>query len=149
MARAMTIWHNGARPDLVALTALGQAGMPGHIGIEFTGAGDDWVRARMPVDHRTQQPYGRLHGGASVALAETVASVGGALTVDRAAFGTVGMEINANHIRPAKDGFVHATARAESIGRTTQVWTIRIEDDAGKLVCLSRMTLAVISLERA
>jgi 1,4-dihydroxy-2-naphthoyl-CoA hydrolase len=145
----MTIWHDDVAPDLAQLTALGAHGMPGHIGIEFTGSGEDWVRARMPVDHRTHQPYGRLHGGASVALAETVASVGGACTVDRARFGVVGMEINANHIRPAKDGFVHATAKAESIGRTTQVWTIRIEDDAGKLVCLSRMTLAVISLDRA
>jgi len=148
-ARSMTIWHDDAAPDLAQLTALGTNGMPGHIGIEFTAVGDDWLRARMPVDHRTHQPYGRLHGGASVALAETVASVGGACTVDRARFGTVGMEINANHIRPAKDGFIHATAKAESIGRTTHVWTIRIEDDAGKLVCLSRMTLAVISLDRA
>ena len=146
---AMTIWHNGETPDLAALTALGDASLPGHIGIEFTAVGDDWLRARMPVDHRTHQPYGRLHGGASVALAETVASVGGAATVDRARFGAVGMEINANHIRPAREGFVHATAKAESIGRTTQVWTIRIEDDAGKLVCLSRMTLAVIALDRA
>lgn len=145
----MAIWHDDIIPDLAELTALGLGGMPAHLGIEFTGAGEDWVRARMPVDHRTHQPYGRLHGGASVALAETVASVGGGCTVDRARFGVVGMEINANHIRPAMDGFVHATARAESIGRTTQVWTIRIEDDAGKLVCLSRMTLAVISLERA
>jgi 1,4-dihydroxy-2-naphthoyl-CoA hydrolase len=149
MGHGMTIWHNGALPDPAEMTALGQGGMPGHIGIEFTGAGDNWLRARMPVDHRTHQPYGRLHGGASVALAETVASVGGACTIDRARFGTVGMEINANHIRPAKDGFVHATATAEAIGRTTQVWTIRIEDDAGKLICLSRMTLAVISLDRA
>jgi 1,4-dihydroxy-2-naphthoyl-CoA hydrolase len=145
----MIIWHKGLTPDTAQLSALGQGGMPAHLGIEFTGIGDDWLRGRMPVDHRTQQPYGRLHGGASVALAETVASVGGGCTVDRTAFGVVGMEINANHIRPVKDGFVHATAKAESIGRTTQVWTIRIEDDAGKLVCLSRMTLAVISLDRA
>ncbi len=145
----MTIWHDDAIPDIAQLTMMGERGMPGHLGIEFTGAGDDWIRARMPVDHRTHQPYGRLHGGASVALAETVASVGGACTIDRTRFGAVGMEINANHIRPAKDGFVHATARAESIGRTTQVWTIRIEDEAGKLICLSRMTLAVIALDRA
>ncbi len=145
----MTIWHDDVTPDLAELTALGQGGMPAHLGMQFTAIGDDWVRARMPVDHRTHQPYGRLHGGASVALAETVGSVGGGCTVDRLRFGVVGMEINANHIRPAKDGFVHATARAESLGRTMQVWTIRIEDDAGKLVCLSRMTLAVIPLDRA
>ena len=113
----------------------------------FTEAGDDWLRARMRVEPRTQQPFGRLHGGASVVLAETVASVGAtmALPPDRAA---VGMEINANHIRPAMSGYVHATAKAESVGRTTQVWTIRIEDEASKLVCISRFTVAVIPVDR-
>lgn len=142
----MAIWFGGVAPDPVALTQLGAASMPGHIGIEFTQVGDNWLAARMPVDHRTHQPFGRLHGGASVALAETVASVGGGMTVDRATHATVGMEINANHIRPAMSGYVTAVATAESIGRTTQVWTIRITDDAGKLVCLSRITLAVIAL---
>lgn len=137
----MAIWH--APIDLAALTALGDKVMPGLLGIVFTDAGDDWLRASMPVDARTHQPFGRLHGGASVALAETVASIGASMTLppNRAA---VGMEINANHIRPAMSGHVHATAKAESIGRTTQVWAIRIEDDAGKLVCLSRITLANI-----
>ena len=102
----------------------------------------------MPVDERTRQPFGRLHGGASVALAETVASVGGSMCVDREKVVTVGLEINANHIRPAKDGWVYATARAESLGRTTQVWTIRIEDEARKVVCLARMTAAVIPHDR-
>lgn len=139
------IWFGGQRPDPAALTQLGAASMPGHIGIEFIEVGDDWLAARMPVDHRTHQPFGRLHGGASVALAETVASVGGGMTVDLTTHATVGMEINANHIRPAMTGYVTAVATAESIGRTTQVWTIRITDDAGKLVCLSRITLAVIS----
>ena len=143
------IWHSDPAGDLAALTALGTRGMPGHIGIEFIASGDNWLRARMPVDHRTHQPYGRLHGGASVALAETVASVAGACTVDRATHGVVGMEINANHLRPVKDGWVTCTATAEAIGRTTQVWTMRIEDEGGKLVCLSRMTLAVIELTRA
>jgi 1,4-dihydroxy-2-naphthoyl-CoA hydrolase len=100
----------------------------------------------MPVDHRTHQPFGRLHGGASVALAETVASMGGAMTLDPAKQVTVGMEINANHIRPAMSGYVIAVAKAESLGRTTQIWTIRITDDAGKLICLSRITLAVIAV---
>ena len=144
----MAIWFND-KTDLAWLNASGAQSMPGHLGIEFTEIGDNWLRARMPVDHRTHQPFGRLHGGASVALAESVASMAGALTVDRASSVVVGMEINANHIRPAKEGWVTGTATAESIGRTTQVWTIRIEDEAGKLVCLSRMTLAVIPIVRA
>ncbi len=140
------IWFGGQKPDLAQLTALGATSMPGHIGIEFVDAGDDWLAARMPVDARTHQPFGRLHGGASVALAETVASMGGAMTLDPAKQTTVGLEINANHIRPAMSGYVTATATAESIGRTTQIWTIRIASDEGKLVCLSRITLAVISI---
>jgi 1,4-dihydroxy-2-naphthoyl-CoA hydrolase len=141
------IWHNGQKPDLAALTALGATSMPGLLGIEFVDAGDDWISARMPVNERTHQPFGRLHGGASVALAETVASMGGAMTLDLTRQTTVGLEINANHIRPAMSGYVTATAKAESIGRTTQVWTIRITNEEGKLVCLSRITLAVISTE--
>jgi 1,4-dihydroxy-2-naphthoyl-CoA hydrolase len=137
----MTVWKQEI--DLAALTRLGAHALPGLIGIEFTAFGDDWLRASMPVDSRTHQPFGRLHGGASVALAETVASVAAtmALPPEKVA---VGLEINANHVRPVMSGHVHATARAEALGRTTQVWTIRIEDDAGKLVCTSRMTAAVI-----
>ena len=142
------IWWGGTRPDLAPMTGLGSNAMPGLLGIEFVDCGDDWIRGRMPVDERTHQPFGRLHGGASVALAETIASVAAAYCVDRDKFAAVGMEINANHIRPAYSGWVYATARPESLGRTTQVWTIRIEDEAGKLVCLSRMTAAVISLDR-
>ena len=143
----MTIWHAGT-PDLAAMTRTGAASMPGFLGIEFVAAGDDWIKARMPVNERTKQPYGRLHGGASVALAETVASVAAAMTVDPAQSAAVGMEINANHIRPAGDGFVYATARAEARGRTSQVWSIRIEDEEGRLVCLARMTAAVIPTGR-
>ena len=142
------IWWGGERPDLAAMTAGGADSMNGWLNIEFTDCGDDWIKARMPVNERTRQPFGRLHGGASVAFAETVGSVAAGWCVDRSKFVGVGMEINANHIRPAYDGYVYATARAESLGRTTQVWTIRIEDDAGKLVCISRFTVAVISLER-
>ena len=141
------IWWGGQLPDLARVQAR-TTGMPAHIGIELLAAGPDWLRARMPVVHRTHQPAGRLHGGASVALAETVGSVAGGLVVDREKFTVVGMEINANHIRPAFEGFVYATAKAESLGRTTQIWTIRIEDEAGRLVCLSRFTVAVISIER-
>lgn len=142
----MAVWF---RPiDLAANTSLGEGCMPGFLGIEFVAAGENWMSARMPVDERTRQPYGRLHGGASVVLAETVASVAGAMTVDPATHAVVGMEINANHIRPAKDGWVTATATAESIGRTTQVWTIRLVDGDDRLVCLSRITLAVIAIDR-
>lgn len=147
MAEA-TIWHGGVAPDPAALTRFGDGGMPAHIGIEFTEAGPDFLRARMPVDHRTHQPFGRLHGGASVALAETVGSVAAAHTLDPERFAAVGMEINANHVRPVRDGWVYATARAENIGRTTQIWSIRIEDEAGKLVCISRLTVAVIEVAR-
>ena len=142
------IWWGGERPDLAAMTAGGADSMNGWLNIEFTDCGDDWIRARMPVNERTRQPFGRLHGGASVAFAETVGSVAAGWCVDRSKFVGVGMEINANHIRPAYDGYVYATARAESLGRTTQVWTIRIEDEASKLVCISRFTVAVIPLER-
>jgi len=145
----MTIWHADRRPDPAQLTAAGANSMPGFVGIEFVEVGDDWLAARMPIDARTHQPYGRLHGGASVVLAETVASMGGAMTVDPMAKAVVGMEINANHIRPAMSGHVRAVAKAESIGRATQVWTIRITDEADKLVCLSRITLAVIDIVKS
>lgn len=144
----MRVWHS-AEIDLQALTRLGENALPGYIGIEFVAIGDDWLTARMPVDRRTHQPFGRLHGGASVALAETVGSIAGSLTVDPAVSVVVGMEINANHIRPAKDGWVYGTARAEALGRTTQVWTIRIVDEQDRLICLSRITLAVIPVHRA
>ena len=135
------IW---TRPvDLAEITARGAGTLQGLIGIEFVDHGDEWLRARMPVGPQVHQPFGRLHGGASVVLAETVASVAGSLCVPEGKV-TVGMEINANHARPARDGHVYATAPAEQRGRTTQIWTIRIGDGAGKLVCLSRMTAAVI-----
>lgn len=139
------IWFGGKKPAPGAMTELGATSMAGLLGIEFIEVGDDWLSARMPVDHRTHQPFGRLHGGASVALAETVASIGGAMTIDLTKWATVGMEVNANHIRPAMSGYVTAVATAQSLGRTTQIWTIRITDDAGKLICLSRITLAVIA----
>jgi 1,4-dihydroxy-2-naphthoyl-CoA hydrolase len=145
---AMPVWSHETL-DLASITANGADCMPGNLGIEFIDYGDNWLKARMPVTTRSRQPYGRLHGGASVALAETVGSVAAAMTIDHSKFATVGMEINANHVRPVKDGFVFATATAESIGRTTQIWSIRIEDEAGKLVCISRITMAVIPMDRA
>lgn len=115
-----------------------------HLGILFTEIGDDFVRATMPVDARTVQPYGLLHGGASVALAETLGSMGAAMCVDAAEYQVVGQEINANHVRAARSGLVTGTARAVHLGGRTQVWSIEIVNEAQKLVCISRITMAVI-----
>jgi 1,4-dihydroxy-2-naphthoyl-CoA hydrolase len=115
-----------------------------NLGILFTEIGDDFVRGTMPVDTRTVQPYGLLHGGASVALAETLGSMGAAMCVDAAEYQVVGQEINANHVRAARSGLVTGTARAVHLGGRTHVWSIEIVNDAQKLVCISRITMAVI-----
>ncbi|WP_427969996.1 PaaI family thioesterase [Altererythrobacter sp.] len=142
------IWWGGQLPEAETMTAVGTGSMSGHLGIEFTDVRPGSVTARMPVNERTQQPYGRLHGGASVALAETIASVAAAFTVDRSKSAVVGLEINANHVRPGFAGYVYATATPENLGRTTQIWSIRITDEAGKLVCISRFTAMVIPADR-
>src|SRR5450631_3491170 len=115
-----------------------------HLGIRFTEIGNDFVRGTMPVDARTKQPYGLLHGGASVALAETLGSMGAAMCVDAAEYQVVGQEINANHVRAARSGLVTGTARAVHLGGRTHVWSIEIVNEAQKLVCISRITMAVI-----
>ena len=130
--------------DIDAQNALARGTMIEHLGIVIIEAGDDWLRGTMPVDARTRQPYGLLHGGASVALAETLGSMAGNLCVDSAKEMVVGLEINANHLRAAREGIVTGTARALHVGRSTQVWEIRIENEAGKPVCVSRLTLAVV-----
>lgn len=132
-------------PDLAALNARAIDTAVATLGIEFTEAGHDFLRATMPVDTRTHQPYGLLHGGASVLLAETLGSMGGMLCVPEGK-GCVGIEINANHIRGVRSGTVTGTARPLHVGGNTQVWEIRIEDEAARLVCVSRLTLAVIAL---
>lgn len=131
--------------DLQLVNELSRNTLIDHLGIVFTAAGDDWLQATMPVDARTKQPYGLLHGGASVVLAETLGSSAGNLCVDPTQQVCVGLEINANHLRAARSGVVTGTARALHVGRTTQVWEIRIEDEAGKPVCISRLTLAVVA----
>lgn len=131
--------------DLQLVNELSRNTLIDHLGIVFTAAGDDWLQATMPVDARTKQPYGLLHGGASVVLAETLGSSAGNLCVDPTQQVCVGLEINANHLRAARSGVVTGTARPLHIGRTTQVWEIRIEDEAGKPVCISRLTLAVVA----
>ena len=118
--------------------------MARHLGIEMTEIGKDYMTAKMPVDHRTIQRIGILHGGASLALAETVGSIAASYCVDRDSFYIVGQEINANHIRPVNSGFVHATATPLHLGKSSQVWDIRIKNDAGKLTCVSRFTVAVL-----
>lgn len=118
--------------------------LPGTLGIEILELNDDRVVATMPVDDRTRQPFGILHGGASVALAETVASLGATGRIDRTAFLAVGQEINANHLRAKADGIVTATATPVHVGRSSQVWSISIVDEAGRLICISRCTLAVV-----
>jgi uncharacterized protein (TIGR00369 family) len=135
--------------DLAALNAFARDSLVSHLGIVMTDAGEDWLRATMPVDRRTVQPYGILHGGASVVLAETLGSMAGNLCVDTTKEMVVGLEINANHLRAMRDGVVTGTARALHIGRSTQVWEIRIENDDGKPVCISRLTLAVVPVPKA
>lgn len=115
-----------------------------HLGIEIVNIGPDYLEAKMPVDRRTVQPDRILHGGASVALAETLGSVGGSMCVDRERFQIVGQEINANHLRPATGGHVLGRARPIHLGRRSQVWSIEITDDERRLVCVSRLTIAVI-----
>ena len=114
------------------------------LGIEFTEIGDDFLTAKMPVNERTHQPAGILHGGASVVLAETVGSVASYLIIDSRKYLAVGLEVNANHLRPVKTGFVTAICKPIHIGAKTHVWAIRISDDRGKLNCVSRLTVAII-----
>lgn len=123
---------------------MGKNTMGEYIGIELIELGTDYLTGRMPVDHRTKQPYGLLHGGASCVLAETLGSIASALVIDTEKFICVGLEINANHVRSARDGFVTGTASPIHIGASTHVWDIRINDDRGKLVCISRLTVAIL-----
>jgi 1,4-dihydroxy-2-naphthoyl-CoA hydrolase len=135
------IWHG--RPDLHHANELSAASAIGHLGIEFTEVGASYLVGRMPVDGRTRQPFGILHGGASVLLAETLGSSAGNLCVGEDSL-CVGIEINANHLLAVRSGLVTGTARALHVGRSTQVWEIRIDNDAGRLACISRLTLAVV-----
>lgn len=137
------IWF--ADIDLAALNARHASDINGHLGIEMTGCGPDWLEGRMPVDGRTRQPMGILHGGASVVLAETLASVAANLCVDPAAFFCVGQEVNANHLRSVSAGFVTGVTRPFHLGRTSQVWSIEIRDEQGRLTCVSRLTMAVVA----
>ncbi len=137
----MSIWRS---PQSLEQLNVQRGNLIDNLGIRFTEIGDDFVRGTMPVDARTVQPYGLLHGGASVALAETLGSMGAAMCVDSADYQCVGQEINANHVRAARSGLVTGTARPIHIGGRTHVWGIDIVNEADKLVCISRITMAVI-----
>jgi len=141
----MKIWHNDINVE--DLKAFSSQGMAKHLGIELVEIGADYLKAKMPVDDRTRMPRGLLHGGASCVLAETVGSVASAFCVDPKKYIIAGLEINANHLRGIKEGFVVATARPLHIGRTTHVWDIRIEDEiTKKMICISRLTVAIINI---
>ena len=139
----MSIWFNKSL-SLTDMVPLGPNTMGEYLGMEWVELGDDYLVMRMPVDHRTIQPYGLLHGGASCALAETVGSLASHFVMDAEKFICVGLEINANHVRSARSGYVTATCTPLHIGATTHVWDIKIHDDRKKLVCISRLTVAIL-----
>lgn len=138
----MKIWKRPTHLEGFAERAEGTA--VAHMGIEVTAIGDDYLTGRMPVDNRTRQPHGILHGGASVLFAETLGSMAANLCLESDTLAAVGLDINANHIRPVADGWVYGCARPLHIGNSTHVWEIRIADEADKLVCICRLTMAVI-----
>ncbi|MEP7043882.1 MAG: hotdog fold thioesterase [Dokdonella sp.] len=138
----MSLWKSST--DLDRINNWNRNTLVEHLGMRVTEIGDDFVRGTMPVDARTQQPFGLLHGGASVALAETLGSLAGNLCIDPQGEMAVGLDINANHVRGITSGVVTGTARPLHLGRTTQVWEIRIEDERARLICISRLTLAVV-----
>ena len=137
----MAIWKQPISADALRLSTAHTA--VSHLGIEFLEVGDDWLSARVPVNRQTCQPYGLLHGGVSVVLAETLGSCGAAFAVPEGVK-VVGLDINANHLRVVSQGWVTGVARAVHLGRSTQVWQIDLHDDAGKRVCTSRLTMAVL-----
>lgn len=139
----MAIWFDSFSIELANERSPGT--LMEALGIEFTSAGDDFVSARMPVDGRTRQPASVLHGGASVALAETLASWAATFVVDPSKHHCVGLEINANHVRAVTSGWVFGTARPLHLGKSTHIWEVRIVDEQDRLVCISRVTMAVLS----
>jgi len=141
--RSDSIWFKD-NITIAELQAFNPDTMGKHLAMEWVEVGPDYLKLKMPVDHRTHQPYGLLHGGASCALAETVGSVASHLVIDAEKNICVGLEINANHVRGVRDGFVTATATPLHIGSSTHVWDIKIHDDGGKLVCVSRLTVAIL-----
>jgi 1,4-dihydroxy-2-naphthoyl-CoA hydrolase len=138
----LAIWKQST--DLDRVNSWNRNTLVEHLGMRVTEIGEDFVRGTMPVDTRTKQPFGLLHGGASVALAESLGSLGANLVLESEREIAVGLDINANHVRAATSGVVIGTARPLHLGRSTQVWEIRIEDEHGHLICISRLTMAVV-----
>ena len=139
----MSIWHSEF--TLEQLQKFVQNTLFDHLGIEFIEIGEDYLKATMPVDHRTKQPYGLLHGGSNAALAESLASIAATLTVDYQKQFAVGVELNVNHLRPVREGKVTGVARPIKLGKTVHVWDIQIFNDAGELSAVSRLTLMIVS----
>ncbi|MES1220078.1 MAG: hotdog fold thioesterase [Bacteroidota bacterium] len=139
----MSIWFK-EEFSLEKLSSMSAGTMASFLGIEWVEVGENFLKAKMPVDERTKQPYGLLHGGASCVLAETLGSVASALVIDKETAYCVGLEINANHIRSAKSGFVTGIAMPLHLGASTHVWDIKIYDERDKLVCVSRLTVAIL-----
>lgn len=139
----MYLWNQEAL-TLEQLNGMADGTMAAVLGMEFTEIGDNFLVARMPVDHRTRQPFGILHGGASAALAETVGSMAAWLCVNPEVKVCVGLELNCNHIKSKTEGWIYAKATPIHVGGSTQVWDIRITDESGQLICISRLTMAVI-----
>ncbi len=139
----MPIWFN-KNLTLKDIPDWGKNTMSEHLGIKLTEVGQDFLKATMPIDERTRQPYGLLHGGASVSLAETLGSIGSALVIDMDLYQCVGLEINANHIRSASEGLVTGIASPIHLGNTTHVWDIKIYDEKERLLCISRLTVAIL-----
>lgn len=133
-----------SKPTLDQLNLTSQNTMVSHLGIEFTGIGNDYIEATMPVEHRTKQPLGLLHGGANVALAETLGSVASSLTLNTEKYFCVGLEINANHLKSVRDGLVRGIAKPIHLGKSTQVWEIKIFTGGDQLCCISRITMAIL-----
>ena len=138
----MRIWKQAVSVEQLDSIHVGTA--VEHLGIEFVEVGDDFIKARVPVDQRTKQPYGLLHGGVSVVLAEALGSCGAAYAAPEG-HRCVGLDINANHLKSATSGWVTGITRPVHIGRTTQVWQIELRNDAGELTCVSRITMAVLA----
>ncbi len=139
----MSIWFNKSL-SVASLKPLGPNTMGEHLAMEWVEVGSDFLKMKMPVDNRTKQPYGLLHGGASCALAETIGSIASQCVIDPDKFICVGIEINANHVRSAREGYVTATCTPLHIGASTHVWDIKIHDEREKLVCISRLTVAIL-----
>ena len=142
----MSIWFR--KVEIEELNKMHENTMQSFCGIEFTEVGEDYIKARMPVNERTKQPHGLLHGGANVILAESLGSIAAVLCIDLEKYVCVGLEVNANHIRAVRDGYVYGITKPLHIGRSTQIWEIKIYDEQDKLTCVSRITNAIIERKK-